>query len=484
MPKLFHLKKIWFFLVIVVVVVTPVTYYFFPTNQISFAYFPTFANLAAYYYHTPQRDYLTKNLIILGHNKTLCRLASAALGSASPHPVTDLSRFLSKNVSAGTLFSKCGEIESDLAPLEPHSNDTLCVIAHDDSFAYQSNDSKLGLAEYLERVDGLCQNLPKIILDITKSLNPDELTSLSEHFKTTLLSQMAQFETHSRTNSTDLELPNDLSLSEQDIAVLESIQEKPYTFWRDIPSHLVCLDRQLLREGYFPKDVRMLDYDRKLCPATFANMKSDNRKSQEKRKFFFVFTTTKESKISLTDFLNLGIKSVSGEWKPRTSRSIESALFNYPNADVRVYSNTLETNQFATFVRLGYQVQVVRYNLDVSFFKGSPLERWAEALAAHHWQQTDNFYSNISNALRIFLVWKYGGTYLDTDMILIKTLRELENTAGKVNGLEHLPQLILDLLYYLHVSHLTSFHKVVEHHHVWGETIKYQHFFVTFVVVV
>eukprot|EP01101_Sappina_pedata_P009085 TRINITY_DN518_c0_g1_i1.p1 TRINITY_DN518_c0_g1~~TRINITY_DN518_c0_g1_i1.p1 ORF type:complete len:615 (+),score=132.01 TRINITY_DN518_c0_g1_i1:49-1845(+) len=429
-------KTLWLLLSVVLIVMLG-SIYMLPKSQITITDLSTSIDATANYYRLPERDILVKDLIVLGHNEILCRLTSDALASTSPHPMANLSRLLANETPAGTLFSKCGEIEPGAPPLEPHPysnpNDTRCLIVHDDTFAYQASGSRLGLAEYLERVDELCQNLPKIVLDVTNSLRPDELTPLSSYFRSTLLSQLAQFETHSRTNSAEPRLPNDFSLDASDAAILESIQEKPYTFWKRIPSELACLDRRLLKNMFFSEGVRILDYDRRLCPSTHAKMKSGKRKSQEKRKFYFIFTTSKESKIPLMDRLNLGIKTISGEWKPRTSRSIESVFFNYPNADVQVYSNTLDSNHFAAFTRLGYKIRVMRYDLD-SLFKGSPLEKWAKDSVENRWDESAHFYSHMSDALRLFLVWKHGGTYLDTDMIMTQTLDKLDNTVGKTGA--------------------------------------------------
>jgi len=40
-------------------------------------------------------------------------------------------------------------------------------------------------------------------------------------------------------------------------------------------------------------------------------------------------------------------------------------------------------------------------------------------------EQGPHYYSHLSDALRLFLMWQYGGTYMDTDVILYRRMDDV-----------------------------------------------------------
>jgi hypothetical protein len=60
--------------------------------------------------------------------------------------------------------------------------------------------------------------------------------------------------------------------------------------------------------------------------------------------------------------------------------------------------------------------------------KDTPLERWAQNI--EEWKKSSNFYSHITDAMRIALLWKYGGVYLDTDAPVLRSLKNIRNAVG------------------------------------------------------
>ena len=66
-----------------------------------------------------------------------------------------------------------------------------------------------------------------------------------------------------------------------------------------------------------------------------------------------------------------------------------------------------------------------------SFLTGTPLERlWTEDKI----QSSKYVVSHLSDILRYSLLWRFGGTYVDTDVIFIKSLpqtRQVPNLIGK-----------------------------------------------------
>ncbi|XP_073998650.1 lactosylceramide 4-alpha-galactosyltransferase-like isoform X2 [Rhodnius prolixus] len=62
-----------------------------------------------------------------------------------------------------------------------------------------------------------------------------------------------------------------------------------------------------------------------------------------------------------------------------------------------------------------------------SFFKSTPLEEWyaIDKLKSSRWPR-----SHASDILRYTSLWKYGGTYVDLDVVLLRSLKGLSNFAG------------------------------------------------------
>ncbi|KAL1538460.1 lactosylceramide 4-alpha-galactosyltransferase [Salvia divinorum] len=96
----------------------------------------------------------------------------------------------------------------------------------------------------------------------------------------------------------------------------------------------------------------------------------------------------------------------------RQQRGLESLLHHHPDACVVVFSETIELNFFNGFVKNGYKVAVVMPNLD-ELLKDTPTHLFAQLAA----------------------IYKYGGIYLDSDIVMLKPLSELDNTVGYEDGL-------------------------------------------------
>lgn len=67
-------------------------------------------------------------------------------------------------------------------------------------------------------------------------------------------------------------------------------------------------------------------------------------------------------------------------------------------------------------------------NID-SYVKETPLEEW---LAVGNLYYSSFFAVHLSDTLRFLTLWKYGGTYLDLDIVVMKSLNPLmTNYAGE-----------------------------------------------------
>ena len=114
--------------------------------------------------------------------------------------------------------------------------------------------------------------------------------------------------------------------------------------------------------------------------------------TQESRKIFFVVTS--EEKVL----------------RARYNCAITSAHSQNPSHEILVYSNHLEETQFFGLER----VAVVRYDLK-TVFEGTPLEGWDYEREDYK----ENLVNNLSNAIRLALVYKEGGIYMDFDVLSV-----------------------------------------------------------------
>ena len=108
-------------------------------------------------------------------------------------------------------------------------------------------------------------------------------------------------------------------------------------------------------------------------------------------------------------------------------RCLESIFYHHPRATVTLFSNDLSPPTAAEtlpvlrdLLSLGYDIRLRPYNLSEVLF-GTPVAPWLARL--EEWRRGRFFYSHVTDALRIALLFRYGGVYLDADVILVRPLR-------------------------------------------------------------
>lgn len=50
------------------------------------------------------------------------------------------------------------------------------------------------------------------------------------------------------------------------------------------------------------------------------------------------------------------------------------------------------------------------------------------------YSQTEYFYSHITDMARMLALYRYGGTYVDTDIVLLRSLDDVDNVIGMESG--------------------------------------------------
>jgi hypothetical protein len=125
------------------------------------------------------------------------------------------------------------------------------------------------------------------------------------------------------------------------------------------------------------------------------------------------------------------------EWSFVYDRVIESILCNICNARVIVFSNTLPRTFFAGLQRRGSRIALVSYDvLSVSDF--SLGQTWIKQCLS---QNSQHQATHISDYLRIVLLFKFGGLYLDADALMLRGIESLpSNFIGMIDFLKLEPQ--------------------------------------------
>lgn len=111
----------------------------------------------------------------------------------------------------------------------------------------------------------------------------------------------------------------------------------------------------------------------------------------------------------------------------RHQRGLESLLYFHPRACVVVFSDSIELEFFNDFVKDGYRVAVVMPNLD-ELLDDTPTHIFASVWL--DWRKVDLYYIHYTELLRLAALYKYGGVYLDSDVVVLKPLDSLNNSLG------------------------------------------------------
>ncbi|XP_022977450.1 uncharacterized protein At4g19900 isoform X2 [Cucurbita maxima] len=112
----------------------------------------------------------------------------------------------------------------------------------------------------------------------------------------------------------------------------------------------------------------------------------------------------------------------------RHQRGLESVFSHHQNACVVIFSETIELDFFKdNFVKNGYKVAVAMPNLD-ELLKDTPTHKFASIW--FEWKKTKFYSIHYSELVRLAVLYKYGGIYLDSDIVVMKPLSSLQNSVG------------------------------------------------------
>ncbi|CAL1402407.1 unnamed protein product [Linum trigynum] len=112
----------------------------------------------------------------------------------------------------------------------------------------------------------------------------------------------------------------------------------------------------------------------------------------------------------------------------RHQRGLESLLSHHRDACVLVLSETIELDFFKnSFVKDGYKIAVAMPNLD-ELLKDTPTYIFASVWS--DWRKTKFYPTHYSELVRLAVLYRYGGIYLDSDIVVMNPLHSLNDTIG------------------------------------------------------
>ncbi|CAJ2663236.1 unnamed protein product [Trifolium pratense] len=126
--------------------------------------------------------------------------------------------------------------------------------------------------------------------------------------------------------------------------------------------------------------------------------------------------------------------SSSSSFGEREFLSIESVFKVQPKACLTILSRSLDSIHgykiLKPFIDKGFKVQAIAPNLPF-LFKDTLAESWLHELMKGKQDPGEiPLFQNLSNLIRLVVLYKYGGVYLDIDFILLKPLIGLRNCIG------------------------------------------------------
>ncbi|GMI71411.1 hypothetical protein like AT5G01250 [Hibiscus trionum] len=114
--------------------------------------------------------------------------------------------------------------------------------------------------------------------------------------------------------------------------------------------------------------------------------------------------------------------------------AVESVFKAHPNGCLMILSRTMDSPQGYTVLKplldLGFNVQAVAPDFPF-LLKNTPAEGWFDNIKSGKKDPgVIPLAQNLSNLMRLAVLYKYGGIYLDTDFVVVNSFKGLKNTIG------------------------------------------------------
>lgn len=117
--------------------------------------------------------------------------------------------------------------------------------------------------------------------------------------------------------------------------------------------------------------------------------------------------------------------------------SIESLFKSHPKACLVIVSKSMDSDKgtqiLRPFVKNGFRVIAIEPDFNY-IFKNTHAESWFNRLIQGNVNPGEiSLGQNLSNLLRLSLLYKFGGIYIDADIIIMKSFSKFRNTIGAQN---------------------------------------------------
>lgn len=114
--------------------------------------------------------------------------------------------------------------------------------------------------------------------------------------------------------------------------------------------------------------------------------------------------------------------------------ALQSLFLSNPRACLIIISNSMDSERgvelLKPFVKRGFRVIPIAPDF-MFLFRNTPAEVWFDKLRQGEVNPGDvSLGQNISNLIRLALLYKFGGVYVDTDVIILKSFSGLHNVIG------------------------------------------------------
>ncbi|XVF76793.1 hypothetical protein PTKIN_Ptkin13bG0295400 [Pterospermum kingtungense] len=126
--------------------------------------------------------------------------------------------------------------------------------------------------------------------------------------------------------------------------------------------------------------------------------------------------------------------STAQSFGPREFLAVDSLFSTTPDGCLLILSSSMDTPKGYRILKplLDRGFNVLAVTPDVPFLvKNTPAEAWLDELNSGNMDPGSvPLFNHLSDLIRLAVLYKYGGVYLDTDFIFLKDLSGLKNTIG------------------------------------------------------
>ncbi|CAH1418626.1 unnamed protein product [Lactuca virosa] len=114
--------------------------------------------------------------------------------------------------------------------------------------------------------------------------------------------------------------------------------------------------------------------------------------------------------------------------------AVDALLKSNPKSCLMILSNTMDSvygiGILKPFTDRGFRVQAITPDLEF-LFKNTPAQSWLDHIKNGKTETgTIPLAQNLSNLIRLAILYKYGGVYVDTDFVILKDFSSLRNSIG------------------------------------------------------